>query len=210
MKPKTSLVILAAFACLLLCAFNRAGIRIPGASTAFPDTHTGFVAKQTISATVAVSTPVDVRTQHYGEPVAGTEWTGCDTDTLADEDVPKLIQERLNQELASSKLFLPPESQSADHLVLKSEIRAFCSQVTGFLFGTAAGIVSIRFSLLKNDQVVWDKMIEHVVTDDDPEYTGSQVTFIEQAMRTTMSDSLRLVLHDLLSDLEQGQGNSGN
>ena len=43
----------------------------------------------------------------------------------------------------------------------------------------------------RDGMVLMDKKFERVVTDADPEYSGSQVTFIEQAMRATMADSLR-------------------
>ncbi len=36
----------------------------------------------------------------------------------------------------------------------------------------------------------------------DEEYTGSQVAFLEQAMRVTMADSLRELMKDLLKELE--------
>lgn len=40
------------------------------------------------------------------------------------------------------------------------------------------------------------------MTGNDADYTGTQVATIEQGMRVTMSDSLRLVLRDLLHDLD--------
>jgi len=86
--------------------------------------------------------------------------------------------------------------------MLKSEIHAFCSQAKGVLLVRDAGIAAVRFSLERDGKVVWERKIEHVVTDADPEYSGSQVTFVEQAMRVTMADSLRLVLRDLLREIE--------
>jgi hypothetical protein len=40
------------------------------------------------------------------------------------------------------------------------------------------------------------------VTDADPDYSGSQVTTVAQAMPTLMADGLRLVLRDMLLDLD--------
>jgi hypothetical protein len=87
--------------------------------------------------------------------------------------------------------------------VLKSEIHAFCSQAVGFLFVRIAGIAAVKFSLERDGKLLWEQKIERVVTDADPDYTGTQVGFVEQAMRTAMSDSLRLMLRDLLKALER-------
>jgi hypothetical protein len=87
-------------------------------------------------------------------------------------------------------------------LILKTQIHAFCSQAVGFLFMRIAGISAFDFTLEHNGKVIWQRKIEHVVTDADSEYTGSQVTFIEQGMTTLMSDSLRVDLKDLLTQLE--------
>jgi len=74
--------------------------------------------------------------------------------------------------------------------------------VVGLVFERAAGIVAIHFTLMKDGKVVWEKKIERVVTDADPEYTGTLVATIEQAMRVTETDSLRVVLRELLQDLD--------
>lgn len=186
------------------CSSNRAAVRIPGASFSFPQTSTGFVAKRPLGMAIYVQLPVDVRSAHYGERVAGTQWEGCKTDALWFDKAAILVHERLSQELASSKLVDQATSSShpSDQLILKSEIYAFCSQANGVLLVRVAGIAAVRFSLERDGKVVWERKIERVVTDADPEYSGSQVTFLEQAMRVTMADSLRLVLRDLLGGIE--------
>jgi hypothetical protein len=191
--------------CLCLGACNRAAMRVPGASLDFPDTDAGSVATRSISGTIEIAIPVDMRAAHLREAVAGTSWTGCTTDAIWTGEAAAFVQQRLKHEIDSSKLFVPSQDKSGDHYVLNSEIDALCSQVKGFVIGRAAGIVSMHFSLLKNGKQVWEKKIEHVVTDADPEYTGSQVTTIEQAMRVTEADSLRLVFRDLVQDIERSQ-----
>jgi hypothetical protein len=47
-----------------------------------------------------------------------------------------------------------------------------------------------------------DEKFEKVVTDADPEYTGSQLAFIQQAMRVTMADSLRVLMKNMLGKIE--------
>jgi hypothetical protein len=71
-----------------------------------------------------------------------------------------------------------------------------------FLFSRVAGIVLLKFTVMKDDQILFSKKIEKVVTDADPEYSGSQVTLIEQAMRRTMADSLRVVLKTLMTNMD--------
>ncbi|WP_152555830.1 hypothetical protein [Ferriphaselus sp. R-1] len=186
------------------CSANRAAVRIHGASLSFPQTTTGFVAKRPLALTIDVQSPIDSRSKHYGEQVAGSRWEGCKTDALWRDTASTILRERISQELSSASLLdqslstSPPPGQ----LTLKSEIYAFCSQAHGFLIVRVAGIAAVKFSLEQNGKTVWERKIEHVVTDADPEYSGSQVTFLEQAMRVTMADSLRLVLRDLLRELE--------
>lgn len=199
--------------CFMGVACNRAVLRIPGASLDFPKTATGFVAARTVSATIEVALPVDVRSTHYDDTIAGTRWEGCRTDTFWRETASDILQQRVKDELVASKLFrrVGADLAPGDHFVLKAEIHAFCSQVVGFIFERVAGIVAVKSSLMKNGDNVWEQQIEHVVTDADPDYTGSQVTFIEQAMRVAMSDSLRLTLRDLLTGIERSQiGASGS
>lgn len=63
--------------------------------------------------------------------------------------------------------------------------------------------VSLHFTLRDGEQVVYERTLEKVVTDADEEYSGSQVTFIEQAMKVTLSDSLRTLLYKLVWDLDR-------
>lgn len=191
--------------CLCLAACDRAAIRIPGASLDFPDTNTDSVAARSIPGTIEIAMPVDMRSAHVNETVAGTSWTGCSTDAIWTGGAAAFVQQRLKKEIEASKLFVRPQDVVGDQYVLNSEIDALCSQVKGFLIARGAGIVAIHFTLLKNGNQVWEKKIEHVVTDADPEYTGSQVTTIEQAMRVTEADSLRLVFRDLLREIEMSQ-----
>jgi hypothetical protein len=163
------------------------------------------VAKQQLPATLKVAIPVDSRSAHYDEPIAKTKWDGCRTDALWADSAPSLIHERLRKEFVTSKLFLASEADPAhsSSLVLKSEIHAFCSQAVGVLFVRIAGIVAVKFSLERDGKLLWEQKIERVVTDADPDYTGTQVGFLEQGMRTVMSDSLRLMLRDLLKAIER-------
>ncbi|MDD2720028.1 MAG: hypothetical protein PHH47_01820 [Gallionella sp.] len=148
--------------------------------------------------------PIDSRSKHYGEWVAGSSSKDCDTDALWLDTASSILYERVNQELSSSRLIEQALSTSPppERLTLKSEIYAFCSKTHGFLIVRVEGIAAVRFWLERNGNVVWERKIEHVVTDNDPDYSGSQVSFIEQAMRVAMADSLRLVLRDLLREIE--------
>ena len=183
---------------------NRATLRVPGASTTFPETVTHYEAKTRFPYRLVIETPSDHRVQHYGEHVAGTRWTGCSTDALWGNDAAQLIQERLVKEFASSGLFAEVTTNQAKpgDLILKTDVHAFCSQVIGFLYDRVAGITSLQISIECDGKILMDKKFDKVVTDADPEYTGSQVTFIEQAMRVTMSDSLREAMKDLLKQCE--------
>jgi len=125
----------------------------------------------------------------------------------------ELIRDRLAGQLAASGMFARVHTGDPEEgdLVLNSEVYAFCSQAVGFLFIRVAGITSLRVTVARGDQTLFDDKIERVVTDADPQYTGSQVTFIEQAMQVTMADSLRESLYTLLTRLERsaptwGQG----
>jgi hypothetical protein len=150
--------------------------------------------------------PVNTRTQHYGQRIAKTTWTGCDTDPFLDkDDAAKIVRAHLTTELESSHLFrtVTNGSPSASDVVIRSEIRVFCSQAVGFLILTVAGISSIHIEVEQNGKRLFERTFERVVTDDDPEYTGWQVTTIEQAMVRTMADSLRELLRDALQQLDQ-------
>ncbi len=94
------------------------------------------------------------------------------------------------------------KSGNASDVIMKTEIHAFCSQAVGFIYLRVAGISALRITLEQNGKVLLDRKFEKVVTDADKEYTGSQVTFIEQAMMVTMADSLRELLKNMLEQLE--------
>jgi hypothetical protein len=51
--------------------------------------------------------------------------------------------------------------------------------------------------------VLFERTLEKVVTDADEEYSGSQASFIEQAMKVLISDSVRGVLSKLVWDLDR-------
>ncbi|HZQ46737.1 MAG TPA: hypothetical protein VFC07_06995, partial [Verrucomicrobiae bacterium] len=184
---------------------NRATLRIPGASTAFPETAVHYTAKTKLPYRLVVELPVDNRTQHYGDKIAGTKWKACSTDALWGKDAAQLlIQERLVREFSASGRFaeVATNQARAGDVVLKTDIHAFCSQVIGFLFDRVAGITSLQMSMERDGKVLLDKQFEKVVTDADPEYTGSQATFVEQAMRVTMADSLREVIRNTLQQCD--------
>ncbi len=184
---------------------NRAEVRIPGASTGFPETFSGYSARIHYPETITVEVPNDLRVNFYGVKVAGTNWEGCKTDSFFGDQARYVIRDRVIKELSESKLFggISDAVETKPHdLRLLIEMHAFCSQVKGFIIARVAGIVALKFSVVRDDQVLFSKKIEKVVTDADPEYSGSQVTFIEQAMRRTMADSLREILKGLMADME--------
>jgi hypothetical protein len=197
------LVILIA-AVLFISGCNRSALRVPGASASFPETPTGYIAKINYPYAVVVTTPVDLRSRHYGERVAGTKWTGCSTDPLWGTNASEIIQQRLVKELQASGLFskVLTVPTGPDDVTMKTEIYAFCSQSAGFLVVRVAGITSLRIVLEQNGKVLLDRKFERVVTDADKEYSGSQVSFLEQAMSVTMADSLRELQKDMLKQLE--------
>ena len=206
--PRCAVALTALLACVWVTGCNRAAARIPGASRSFPSTSTNYAAKQTHPYTVVVAMPVDRRADHYDEPVAGTRWTGCRTDPFWNNEGAALIRDRLTSDLTVSDLFAhvsqgPP---TPDAVVLKTEIDAFCSQAIGFLYLRVAGISSLKITAERDGTPLWEHKFERVVTDADPEYTGSQISFIEQAMAVTMADSLRELLRDLLMQLDQAAG----
>jgi hypothetical protein len=189
---------------LSICGCNRSAIRVPGASLSFPETPTGYTSKISYPYVIVVSTPVDQRSQHYGERVAGTKWKACSTDPFLGSDVSQIIQQRLLKELQASNLFAKVSATptGSEGVIMKTEIHAFCSQSVGFMIVRIAGISSLRATLEQNGKVLLDRKFEKVVTDADKEYTGSQVAFLEQAMKVTMADSLRELLKDMLKQIE--------
>jgi hypothetical protein len=183
---------------------NRAAVRIPGASLSFPPTSTRYAAQKTHPFKISVAMPIDRRADHYGERVAGTRWTGCRTDPFWETDATALVRERLVAALADAKLFDRVSSKPPvqGDLVLRSELDAFCSQAVGFLFMRVVGITALKIAVERDGQVWFEHKFERVVTDADPQYTGSQAGFIEQAMQVTMADSLRELLRDVLAELD--------
>ena len=193
------LVMLAGSGC-----FNRAGLRIPGASLSFPAITTGYTARTNFPCTVVVAMPSDCRLQHYDQPVAGTKWKAVSTDATLGSDATKLIQQRMVEALQASGLFAHVTTQTnvPDDVILKTKVDAFCSQVRGFLIDRVVGITSLHVTLEQNGRVLSNHQFEAVVTDADPEYTGSQMTMIEQAMKVTMMDSLREAMKKMLAQFE--------
>jgi hypothetical protein len=191
-------------ACLLLGCFNRAAARIPGAAGAFHAASTGYVSTSPLPRAVRVALPGDARQAHLGENVAGTRWKGCDTDPFWGESAPGTLRADLARELHDSRVFerVVESGDDPSALVLETEIRALCAQAIGFLWLRVAGIVSLHFTLRDGDQLLYQRTIEKVVTDADDEYTGSQVAFIEQAMKVLISDSVREVFEVLVRDLD--------
>ena len=189
-----------------IAACNRAGMRIPGAAGSFHAARTGYLAIDTTPRSVRVSLPVDMRSSHFGEPIAGTRWRACRTDPFWEDSAPRTLAAELERELRESRIFETvhsPEDQDLTPLVLETEIRAWCSQAVGFFFIRVAGITSLRFTLKDGNETIFERSIERVVTDADPQYTGSQVSFVEQAMKILISDSLREVLRELLPALDK-------
>lgn len=195
-----------------LSSCNRAAIRVPYASFDFQAAKTSFSAKKNISGSIRISFPTDSRKLHISEKVAGTNWSGCTTDASPTDGISQLLYNNINREISDSRIFINDGNVNApkDEYVLEADVHTFCSKAVGFIFVRVAGIVSVDFKLTKNGHLIYNKKIEHVVTDADKEYTGSQATFIEQAMRVTEIDSLRLVLKDLMIDLENTQNESGS
>jgi hypothetical protein len=188
---------------LLLSCFNRAGARFHGASGTFHPAQTGYVSRDVSPRSIRVSLPTDDRPAHYGERVAGTSWEACSTDPMGSA-APAAIAGELERELRDSQIFREVvAAPDGSALVLDTEIRAFCSQAIGFLYLRVAGITSLRFTLRDGERILLERTIERVVTDVDDEYTGSQVSTIEQAMKILMSDSLREVLQELLPALDE-------
>src|ERR1041384_6334638 len=143
MMARTRVAGLAFFAAAatLSSGCNRAAVRIPGASLAFPETATYYRAKANYPYTIVVLTPVDRRSEHYGQPIAGTRWKGCSTDPFWGDDAAALIQKRLVSELEASGLFssVATASTRQDDVVVRTDIHAFCSQAVGFLIVRVAG-----------------------------------------------------------------------
>jgi hypothetical protein len=190
---------------------NRATVRVPGASTAFPETATHYVAKTRYPHTLVVVVPVDDRKKHLGERVAGTKWTSATTDALWQTDAAQVVQERLVRELTSTGLFsdVTTRSPQPQDLVLQTKVDVFSAQAQGFFVARVVGMCALQISLEHQGKVISNRKYEKVVTDADQEYTGSAVTFIEQAMRVTMADSLRETMKDAFGQIESDAAVSG-
>jgi len=181
-------------------------MRMLGAAGSFHAAQTGYIARDTTARSVRVSVPVDTRSAHFGERIAGTRWKACRTDPFWQESAPPTRAAELERELRESRIFEAVNStEDLTPLILETEIRAWCSQAIGLFFIRVAGITSLRFTLKDGDAILFERTIERVVTDADPEYTGSQVSFLEQAMKILVSDSLREVMRELLPALDELQ-----
>ena len=188
----------------LLLGCNRAAVRIPGAAGSFHAASTGYVSTRPLPRTVRVALPTDARRAHYGERVAGTRWKGCETDPFWGDSAPRTLAADLERELRDSRIFEQVRVvDDPSALVLETEIRALCAQVVGFLWLRVAGITSLHFTLRDGEQVLFERTLENVVTDADEEYSGSQASFIEQAMKVLISDSVRGVLSKLVWELDR-------
>jgi hypothetical protein len=204
MRTEWILVGILGFGVLLFCGCNRAAVRFYGASTDFPRTTTGFASKTNLPYTIVVTMPVDRRVEHHGEKIAGTKWKACSTDAIIDSQVPSFIQQRLVEELKASGIFAKVVLQPTgpDDIIMNTEVDAFCSQAIGVIYLRVAGMSSLHVVLKCNGKTFLDEKFEKVVTDADPEYTGSQLAFIQQAMRVTMADSLRELMKNMLGKIE--------
>jgi hypothetical protein len=189
---------------LAVAACNRAALRVPGASMPFPETRTGYVARTTYPLALVVAAPIDRRPQHYSARVAGTRWTGCSTDPFWAESAAQVIRDSLVIELRASGVFreVSKTEPKPGALVLKTSVDAFCSQAVGFLFVRVAGIIALHVTIERNGATLLDHKFEKVVTDADPAYTGSSFATLEQAMTTTMGDSLRELFKQMLPQID--------
>jgi hypothetical protein len=171
----------------------------------FPPTAPNVKGKARVTEGLLVEAPREVRKDHLGKDVAQSGWKACTQDTLEPGQASSLVQERLVEALAQSAIFNSVSSQGANSKwTLSSDIRAFCSQTPGFVVRRIAGIVAIDFSLKRDGVVVWTQSFERVVTDADPDYTGSSFAWsVSDAMRQAMSDSLRLVLRDAVGAIDR-------
>lgn len=190
---------------VVLSGCNRANVRVPGASVEMTSQPTKFVAKNRVRSRVIVLAPVDLRPAHYGEKVAGTDWKACETDSLTVDQAKAAVQRQLIAALVESRIFsdVRGDAPSAGDIVVQPEIHALCSSVYGVLFARAAGISAVHLKVTRGADTLFAQKFERVVVDNEPEYSGSQVTFIEQAMRTLMSDSLRELSRNFVIQIEK-------
>ena len=179
-------------------------VRIPGLSFAFPESAPGFISQKRVSESLTIAPSVDSRSSHIGEDIAKSSWEATAADTLGPDQLPKLIDQRLAEAVAKANLFsgIGP-SVPQGQWTLSPEIQVFGAQTRGFIGRRVAGLVSIKFTLRRGTVVVWEQVVQRVVTDADPEYTGSFITTVEQAMRRSLADSLRLVLGDAIKQIDK-------
>lgn len=205
MKLKTGITSSMIFTALVIfCGCNRGALRLYGTGDSFPPSMTGFTSEKMHPQSVYIEWPEDKTEDFYGQPVAGTSWQGTRTDTMDRSTLQGLVRSELTREVEAAGLFSGIDSEpSAKGLVLETEIQAFGSQVRGFLFSRIGGVASFQFTLKKGERVLFEKVYEKVVRDNDDEYTGKSFGMIEDAMRATMSDSYREVLKALFWDLEK-------
>ncbi|OGW72289.1 MAG: hypothetical protein A2Y02_00095 [Omnitrophica bacterium GWA2_52_12] len=196
--------VLAIFLGSLSSGCNRGAMRLYGLGASFPPAATNFSSKTTHLEKLFVSLPVDKTAQYYDQFIAGTSWQGTRTDTFGSGEMSNLVYRELRREIQSAKIFSGIDQERTENgLVLETEIRSFGAQVRGLFWMRVGGVAAFKFTLRRNEGVLFEKVYEKVVKDGDPEYTGSSFGFIEDAMRATMSDSFREVLKAFFSDLEQ-------
>jgi ABC-type uncharacterized transport system auxiliary subunit len=184
-----------------VCGCSRSAFRVSGASHSFAEKRTGETARTACYPyALVVSTPVDQRTQHNGEHVAGTKWTGCTSDPFWGWDAAQMIRQKLVKEFQDSGLFkkVSTAPASPDDVIMKTEILSFCSQSEGSLVIQVVGIISLRVTLEQKGKVLLDRKFERVVTDANIEYTRAEVGYIKKAMFIALTDTLRELLKDLL------------
>lgn len=179
-------------------------VRVPGLSFSFPESAPTFVSATHSPESLAVAVPTDGRAKYLGKNVAGTDWHSCMVDTLPEGELPGLVRGRVVEALKNSRMFGSVEPVGARaNWTLDTEIQVFCSQTRGFIIRRVAGLVGIKFTLKKGGKIISEQTVERAVTDADPEFTGSQVSTVEQAMRRAMADTLRVVLRDALQHMEK-------
>jgi len=185
---------------VMVVGCNRGAARFHGFSNSFNPVYLKEIPSVTHPYAIEVELPKDVRTEYYGKSVGGTSWQGTRTDTFSGYTGTRIVQQEMERAIKESRLFVA-SSPTTESLVMSSELRVFGSQVRGFMWARAAGIVSLKIELRNQETVVFSKLYEKIITDGSAEYSGSQLTFIEQAMRILMSDSLRVLLQEMVRDL---------
>lgn len=173
----------------------------------FPGGTTHFVATRPTTFSISIDMPVDVRRNYAALKVAGSDWNGCKVDSIWGKGAASAIRERLATEVADSRLFrqVISDGRESTDFHLKTEVRAFCadSRRESFVTYRGAGISTLDFTLERGGTTIWHRTIEKVVTDDQPDYSGSQFTTKKTAFTHLMADSLRVVIADMLPRLQE-------